>query len=220
MATTWNKPAGLPVFPPHGEPDGDSVLARLLRDQPARAALAWPEGFEGGIAHRLDNSTSGALWVADDVRELGVLRDAFQGGRLTKTYLMRTSRVVGWTENTCDRAIAHDAQKRRRMIVQRGESTPHRGAWYPAHTRFVRRHDDVWQVQITTGVMHQIRVHAAFLGIPLLGDSLYGGGATPDDSPEGLTFFLHHVGLAGAGLQTAPVPDPEWAHPRSTITGA
>lgn len=208
------------MFPPHGEPDGDSVLARLLHAQPERASVAWPEGFEGGIAHRLDNSTSGALWVADDVDELGRLRDAFQGGRLTKTYLMRTARIVGWSENTCDRAIAHDAQKRRRMIVQRGESTPHRGAWYPAHTRFVRRHDDVWQVQITTGVMHQIRVHAAFLGIPLLGDSLYGGGATPGDAPDGLTFYLHHVGLSGAGLQTSPVPDPDWAHPRSMITGA
>lgn len=220
MATTWNKPAGLPVFPPHDDPAGDCVLHRLMQASPDRAAHAWPPGFEGGIAHRLDTSTSGALLVADTPGELARIRDAFRDGALTKTYLMRAARKVGWNENSCDRPIAHDARKKHRMIVQRGENTPHRGAWYPAHTRFVRRHGDVWQVQITTGVMHQIRVHAAFVGLPLLGDGTYGGGPTPDGAPEGLTFYLHHVGLVGGGVRTDPVPDPAWSQARSTITGA
>ena len=63
MSVTLFKPAGLTVFPPHADPEGDCVLGRLLADDPARAELAWPTGFEGGIAHRLDRSTSGALVV-------------------------------------------------------------------------------------------------------------------------------------------------------------
>ena len=66
------------------------------------------------------------------------------------------------------------------------------------------------EVVITTGVTHQIRVHAAFLGVPLAGDRRYGGGAPPEGASEAVPFFLHHRGLAGAGFATSPVPDPAW----------
>jgi 23S rRNA pseudouridine1911/1915/1917 synthase len=212
MPRTIAKPAGLPVFPPHDDPDGACVLRVLLDEQPWRAALPWPDGFEGGVAHRLDTSTSGALLVADDPDELALIRDAFGSGRLRKTYRMRASKDVAWDDNACDRPLAHDRRHKKRMIVQRGPSTPHRGAWYPAHTRFHRVEGRLWEVEITTGVMHQIRAHAAFVGLPILGDALYGGGATPDGSPEGVRFFLHHVGLTdGDALHTSPVPLPDWA---------
>jgi 23S rRNA-/tRNA-specific pseudouridylate synthase len=97
------------------------------------------------------------------------------------------------------------------MVVQRGHATPHRGAWHPAETRFRALGGDLLEATMSTGVMHQIRVHAAFLGVPLLGDALYGGGRPPDDAPDGLTFFLHHVGLTGPGVATDPVPLPGWA---------
>lgn len=220
MSTTWNKPAGVPVFPPHDDPDGDCALRQLLAAHPDRADQDWPRGFAGGIAHRLDTSTSGALLVADTPGELTALRAAFASGTLTKTYLMRAARDVSWHEHVVDRPIAHDAHKRKKMIVQRGEQTPHRGSWYPAHTTLTRVQGDLWRVGITTGVMHQIRIHAAFVGLPLLGDALYGGGPTPADAPPGVTFFLHHVGLTGPDLQTTPVEAPDWTQPRSTITGA
>lgn len=207
---TLHKPAGLTVFPPHDQPDGDCLLARLLVDDPARASLAWPAGFEGGISHRLDNSTSGAVLVADSPEELVVIRTAFASGQLRKTYRLRARRVAPWTTNTCDAPIAHDPRHKRRMVVQRGANTPHRGRWLPAHTAFRHRHDDVYEAVITTGVMHQIRVHAAFVGIPLLGDALYGGGQPPPDAPPGLTFFLHHEGLVGPDVRTDPVPGPGW----------
>lgn len=211
MPRTLIKPAGLPVFPPHDDPGGSCVLAALLAEEPWRDALPWPAGFEGGLAHRLDVSTSGALLVADDPDELARLRELFAGKRLRKTYRLRVARDVPWDRNACDRAIAHDRRHRRRMVVQRGAGTPHRGRWYEAHTIFARVEGDLWEAVITTGVMHQVRVHAAFLGLPLLGDRLYGGGAPPADAPAGVTFFLHHVGLAGADVATAPVPLPAWA---------
>ena len=66
--------------------------------------------------------------------------------------------------------------------------------------------------------MHQIRIHCAFVGLPLLGDRVYGGGKTPTDAPEGVTFFLHHVGFQGEGVATSPVPSPSWAS--TMLTGA
>jgi 23S rRNA-/tRNA-specific pseudouridylate synthase len=197
----------VPVFPPHADPGGDCVLKRLLAEDPARAALPWPVGFEGGIAHRLDTSTSGALAVADDLAELDRLRALFHGRELVKTYLFETGRAVPWHENRCDRALGHDPRHKGRMIVQRGPSTPCRGRWMPATTSFRRLSGRCWEATMSTGVMHQIRAHAAFLGIPVLGDRRYGGGPAVDGG-----FHLHHRGFTGPGdLRTDPVPDPLWA---------
>lgn len=204
MARTLSKPAGTPVFPPHDDPLGDCVLAALLAAEPARASLPWPPGFEGGIVHRLDTPTSGALLVADDPEELARLRAAFAAGALAKRYVLEAARDVPWDAHACDRPIAHDARRKARMVVQRGAATPHRGRWLPASTRFRRLEGRVWEAVITTGVMHQIRAHAAFVGLPLAGDALYGGGRRPEG------FHLHHVGLVGPGVATSPVAWPAW----------
>jgi 23S rRNA-/tRNA-specific pseudouridylate synthase len=88
------------------------------------------------------------------------------------------------------------------MVVQRSETTPHRGRWLAAETQFERRGARLWQARMRTGVMHQIRVHAAFIGLVLEGDRLYGGG------PDG--FKLHHVGLRGGEWATTAVAEPHW----------
>lgn len=203
MPSTAYKPAGITVFARHGDPGSDCVLARLLAAEPWRAELDWPEGFAGGIAHRLDTHTSGAIWVANDPAELATMRELFSRGRLRKTYRFLTDGQVDWTEHTVDRRIAHDRRKKRRMIVERGRNTPHRGRWYDAHTRFRQLNGPLWEAVITTGVTHQIRVHAAFVGLGLRGDPLYGRGEPP--------YFLHHHGLEGPLGATDPVPTPPWA---------
>jgi 23S rRNA-/tRNA-specific pseudouridylate synthase len=212
MATTILKPAGIPVFPPHDDPTGDCVLARLTGGDPPRRGVAWPPGFEGGIAHRLDTSTSGALWVADDPGELERMRMAFAEKRLRKTYVLRTAKRVPWDTHETDVALAHDRDRKGRVAVRRGRDTPHRGAWHDAHTRFRRLSEHVFEAEMFGAFQHQIRAHAAFLGIAIEGDRLYGGGPTPPDAPPGLTFFLHHRGLVDRdGWGTAPVATPEWA---------
>lgn len=215
MLRTLSKPAGLPVFPPHADPSGDCLLARLLVEEPWRAELAWPDGFDGGIAHRLDVSTSGAVLVAGNPAELERVRASFSQRRLVKTYRLLAARDVPWDENLCDRPLAHDRRRKGRMVVQRGAATPHRGRWYPAVTQFRRIRGPLFEARMHSGVMHQIRVHAAFLGIPLRGDRRYGGGPTPPDAPPGVEFFLHHVGLAGPDFETEPVPLPAWADQNS-----
>jgi 23S rRNA pseudouridine1911/1915/1917 synthase len=199
------------VHPPHDDPDGDCVVARLLAEDPARGAIPWPDGFAAGVAHRLDTSTSGALWVADSVAELAWMRDLFAAKALVKTYLLVAVRDVPWDENVCQRPIGHAKRHKSRMVVQRGADTPHRGRWLEASTSFRRVRGRLFEVTMRTGVMHQIRAHAAFVGIPLAGDRIYGGGPTPPGAPEGAEFLLHHVGLVGPDCGTEPVPWPEWA---------
>ena len=183
-----NKPAGLPVFPPHADPSGDCLLARF-----PPSPHAWPPGFEGGIAHRLDTATSGLMIVARTPEDLARLRA--QWGALRKIYVFHGPDVPG--EHVVTVPIAHHGRRADRMVV-RGR---HRGKWYPAWSRFRHLDGPWWEVEIRTGVMHQIRVHAAAIGIPLTGDPIYGGAPGP--------YVLHARQVIGPG----------WASPVAPLEG-
>lgn len=207
------KPAGIPVFPPHQDPDGDCVLAQLLGLLPGRH-VGWPEGFAGGIAHRLDTATSGLLLVARAPEDLPGIRAEFAAHRLRKFYEFRAAPAPGadpYDGGVIDVAIAHHRRRSDRMVVWRGDRTAHRGRWYPAWTRITwisapRR----WEAEIHTGVMHQIRVHAAFAGLPLDGDAVYGGGPGP--------FCLHHREMWGDGWRS-PIVVPPFSSPVAPSPG-
>lgn len=204
------KPPGLPVFPPHDDPAGPSLLAALLRlapehDQP------FPTGFEGGLAHRLDTSTSGLVLAARSPDALTTLRACFSGRRLEKRYLFIARGEVPWDEHLLESAIGHHPSRRDRMVVQRGPNTQARGRFYPAHTQLRRVDGRLWEAVITTGVMHQIRAHAASVGLALWGDHLYGGGALPEGlTPPGVRFCLHHAETRGLDGLAVSVSPPRW----------
>lgn len=209
------KPAGVPVFPRHGSP-GDVCLRSLLEAmEPERCSHMWPRGFEAGIAHRLDIPTSGVVLAAATPRDLARLRGWFSDRLLTKRYRFVTAKAVEWSHHSVSHRLAHDRRKKRRMVFERGRSTPHRGKWMAAETRFVRGaalgeglvH---WHAEMSTGVMHQIRVHAASVGLALAGDTLYGGGRLGLSRPDGATFLLHHERLIGPGLVVPSLPPPAW----------
>ena len=202
------KPGGIPVFPPHSDPEGASVHRWL--GSIVEPGQAWPEGFDLGIAHRLDIPTSGQLLVARSPDALQRLRRAFSEKRLTKRYCFLSVHQRGWTEHTVSHRLAHDRRRRSRMTFERGRNTPHRGRWLDAETHFRRLSDgpagtSLWSARMRTGVMHQIRVHAASCGLALAGDRLYGGGPLELPRPDPVRFCLHHLGV-GAVLDT-PVPD-------------
>jgi len=194
-AYLW-KPAGLPVFAPH-DGVGSSLLA-WWSAQPDFPEAAFPPGFEGGIAHRLDTATSGLVLVARTPESLSAMRERFASRSLRKLYVFRSRvapSVAGFSTVLVEVPIAHHPRSSRRMIVQDRPVKDHRGRWYPAWTRFTALEEPaaktetdgfLWQAEIRTGVMHQIRVHALHAGIPLCGDPLYGAGS------EG-PFLLHHA---------------------------
>ncbi len=190
------KPAGLPVFPPHADPSGDCVLARLLAAFPDQDA-AFPEGFAGGIAHRLDTLTSGFVVVAKTPMALTAVRAEWPS--LRKFYRFRSTAAVDFRERTLTTPIAHHARRSDRVIVQRWPKERHRGDWLPAWTHLRALGDGWWEAEIRTGVRHQVRAHAAFAGVPLDGDPIYS--AVPG-SP-----VLVHVAVLGPQWSFR-LPDP------------
>jgi 23S rRNA pseudouridine1911/1915/1917 synthase len=134
-----------------------------------------------GLVHRLDTGTSGLLLAARSAAIYADLRAALRSRTVEKRYL---ALVVGrMSAGTRVRlALAHDPSDRRRMVPARAT-----GRAWPAETAV-----DVVQsgtarslvaVTIRTGVTHQVRVHLAHIGHPVLGDTLYGG--PPTDLPAG-----------------------------------
>jgi len=139
----------------------------------------WPETrrvgnpLAPGLAHRLDTGTSGLLVVARSPACFATLRGAFAQGRVDKQYLA----IVAGTPParvTLRQALAHDRRDRRRMAP----AEPGTRSW-PAETRIetlaVVGTAALVAATIRTGVTHQVRVHLAMLGHPVLGDALYGG---------------------------------------------
>jgi 23S rRNA pseudouridine1911/1915/1917 synthase len=206
------KPPGLPVFPPHRDPAGDCLLRRLLAE--GAGAGDWPEGYAGGIAHRLDTATAGLVVAARDVASLVALRAEFASGALRKLYRFHTAATVPWTDRVVTDEIAHHQRRKDKMVIRQGPRSTHRGRWYPGWTRFTALGGPWWRAEIRTGVMHQIRVHAAAHGLPLTGDLLYGGAPGP--------FVLVHERVHAPGWTSPELPASllgEWTGARVILPG-
>jgi 23S rRNA pseudouridine1911/1915/1917 synthase len=202
------KPPGLPVFRPHDDPDGECLSAWLLSEVPTQAGFE--AGFAAGIAHRLDNSTSGLMIACRSEDSLVGLREMFSRGQLTKRYLFIPRNEPEWRDNHVSTRLAHHKRRKSRMVVERGRETPHRGKWYEADTLFEFREPKLWSATITTGVMHQIRAHAGSVGLALAGDRLYGGGERLDKFPTGVNFALHHAEVEIPNISSPCVKVPRW----------
>jgi 23S rRNA pseudouridine1911/1915/1917 synthase len=119
----------------------------------------------------LDKDTSGLIVAAQSDRGRIALVSQWEARSVTKTYLALVSGVVEENEATIDAPIGRDPKNRQRMAVVRS------GRAAVTHFRVVERFPEatLLELAIETGRTHQIRVHLAFIGHPIIGDSVYGG---------------------------------------------
>ena len=172
-----NKPVGLVVHPGAGNPAGTALNA-LLHHDPKLAELP-----RGGIVHRLDKDTSGLMVVARTLPALTGLVEMLSRHDVERQYeaIVVGTMVAG---GTVDAAIGRHMGDRLRQAVRDEEDGKHAVTHYRLRERF-RAHSLI-QCSLETGRTHQIRVHMAHIGHPLIGDPLYGGGlklpkgATPE----------------------------------------
>lgn len=191
-----DKPAGMPTIALRAA-DRDTVANFLLGQYPELAAVGGSP-FEAGLAHRLDTPTSGVLIAARRPEAWRALRLQFCQRRVDKLYLaIVAGRVVH--RGTVRDPIAHHAKQRRRMCICTARETARGAHARPARTDYrpLRRltGGTLLAVRIPTGVRHQIRVHLAAIGHPVLGDQLYGDAACAGASPR---LLLHAARLAFA----------------------
>lgn len=196
-----NKPPGLVVHPGAGNPRG-TLVNGLLHYDPALFDLP-----RAGLIHRLDKDTSGVLVIARTLEAHTRLTAAMQAREIERSYLaVCVGRLSGG--GTIDEPIGRHDGDRTRMAVRTG------GRNAVTHYRLLERYrgNTLVAVKLETGRTHQIRVHFAHMGHPLVGDRVYGR----PSFPRGASVELVDV-LKAFGRQALHAHKLEFSHP---ITGA
>lgn len=182
------KPAGLVTHPGAGHPDGTLVNGVLAR-WPRVAAVGDPA--RPGIVHRLDRDTSGLLVIALSEPARAGLVDALARHEVERRYTALAWGLPAARRGVIDAPIGRSTSRRTRMAV--------RDAGKPARTVYEVREEFrdpacvLVDCRLETGRTHQIRVHLAAIGHPVVGDRTYGGARPGIDCPR---MFLHATALA------------------------
>ena len=181
-----NKPSGMVVHPAPGHPDGTLVNALLYHCAGTLSGIGG--ALRPGIVHRIDRDTSGLIIAAKNDASHQYLSAQLADHTLARTYECIVVGSLREDRGTVDAPIARHPTDRKRMAVVAGgrEAVTHWEviARYPGYTHV--------RCRLETGRTHQIRVHMAYIGHPILGDTVYGA----KKEVPGLTGqCLHAVGL-------------------------
>ena len=184
-----NKPVGMVVHPAAGNPDGTLVNALLYH---CGSSLSGVGGvIRPGIVHRIDKDTSGLLVVAKNDEAHVALSAQLKGHHIRRTYYAIAIGNFREDSGTVDAPIGRHPVDRKRMAVIRNADLRSREAI--THWSVLARGEadgqsfTLLRCELETGRTHQIRVHMASIGHPLLGDPVYGG--------NGTRFEAHHKTL-------------------------
>ncbi|OJY78386.1 MAG: RNA pseudouridine synthase [Rhodospirillales bacterium 70-18] len=164
-----DKPAGLVVHPAPGNPDGTLVNALLAHCGASLTGIGAEK--RPGIVHRLDKDTSGVMVVAKNELASAGLTRAFAERDLDRFYLALCWGLPNPASGEIDAAIGRDPRERKRMAVRGvgGKAATTRYRVLASHAGAV----SLLECRLGTGRTHQIRVHLAHLGHPVVGDPVY-----------------------------------------------
>lgn len=174
-----NKPAGMMVHAGSGATEDARSLGTLVNALLHRFQHLSSTGgdLRPGIVHRLDKSTSGLIVVAKNDRAHAALAALFSGRKIQKTYIALVHGAVERAKGTIAAAVSRDPVRRTRMTTRPNENARSAVSHYEVSQRLETRFGrfTLLRVRIETGRTHQIRVHMASIGHPVVGDTLYGG---------------------------------------------
>ena len=200
-----NKPRGMVVHPAPGHPDGTLVNALLFHCGDTLSGVGGEK--RPGIVHRIDKDTSGLLIAAKNDFAHRALSEQLKDRSLSRTYEAVVRGNLREDAGTVDRPIGRHPTDRKRMAIVPG------GRPAVTHWQVIARYKGYTHVRckLETGRTHQIRVHMASLGHPLLGDFTYGA-PSPEKGLEGQCLharalqFIHPRSGEPVRLET-PLPD-------------
>lgn len=168
-----NKQKGLVVHPGNGNPNGTLVNAIMAHCKESLSGIGGE--IRPGIVHRIDKDTSGILVIAKNDKAHINMSEQIKNHVVTKTYLALVRGNIKENQATINMPIARSTKDRTKMAVSKN------GKNAVTHLEVLERFDGFTyiKVNIETGRTHQIRVHMAQIGFPIVGDFVYSNGKNP-----------------------------------------